>query len=154
MSNHRDEGARRKLVRDEYLLNSTFTLTSFSEDWGPELAGSFALGTHKDIKLLEDFCIEHGFAFCESRVVYRGQVEKRLLEQFRVNPRGYLVVGYPPAAFRVRFLRLTLVTFLSSNSYRFVVSAPDGTFRELESRWFGVSAYRKLSSDKFFRRSV
>jgi len=151
MSDIRDENTRSYLQHLQYVQHSTFTLTSFSDDWGSELAGALAFGPHKDIKLLEEAALAHGFALCESRTVYRQQVRKQLPKWLTENPRGYLVVAFKPAAMGVRLLRFTMVTSLGVNSpYRLIVSAPNGAFRELDENWFGSSKIEQLSKDDLF----
>jgi hypothetical protein len=153
MSNFRDENARISSQQLSYIQHSTFTLTSFSDDWGSELAGSLAFGPHQDIKLLEEAAIEHGFALCESRTVYRPQIRRQLPKWLASNPRGYLVVAFPPAAMGVRLLRFTMVTQIGSrpgDPYRLLVSAPNGAFIELDQNWFGASKIRQLSKENLF----
>jgi hypothetical protein len=150
MSNFRDENARMHLLHQQYVQAGTLTLTSFSEDWGSEYAGAFALGPHKDIKLLEEACISNGFALCESKTVYRQQVRKLIPALFSKCPRGYLVVAYKPAATGVRLLRLTLVTQIGSRDYKLIASAPNGAFVELHESWFGASRIEQLSKEGLF----
>jgi hypothetical protein len=153
MSNFRDEDARLYAQQLDYIQHSTFTLTSFSDDWGSELAGALAFGPHKDIKLLEEAALAHGFALCESRTVYRQQIRKQLPKWLAGNPRGYLVVAFAPAAMGVRLLRFTMVTQIgvpAGGPYGLLVSAPNGAFVELDQHWFGASKIRQLSKENLF----
>lgn len=151
MNNHRDDDilgnlslSARSPTPDDYVL------TSFSEDWGAELSGAFCIGRPEDIKLLESFCSEHGFAICESTAVPLREVRSRLRFLFSRCPRGYLVVGFTPAEAGLRLLRLTQVVVLGGKILRYMVSAPNGAYRRLKPSW--PLQYQDLSDEDLFKK--
>jgi hypothetical protein len=124
---HRDDDTRgSSSTSRETLTGDTWALSVFSEDWGLEYAGAFCIGPLKDIKLLDAFCSEHGFASRRAILLPKGKVWMTLRHLFKDRPRGYLVNALPSAESGVRLLRLTQVSNLGGNILFYAASTPQG----------------------------